>query len=150
MSGYDDYDFISPDFKTDYSIYDGFVSLDEPAYSGDFSESIVIQGILDSKDKSANKHAAYFEYDYGNLIIKNNAVDNDLKILLIKDSFSLPFAAFLSTCVNELHLADLRDDGWRAEDAVTVAQYAENGDFDCVVVMYNPEVFDTVMFDFGG
>ncbi|MBQ9940622.1 MAG: hypothetical protein IJO74_03690 [Clostridia bacterium] len=143
IAGYDDYDFISPDFETDYTVYDGIVSLDNPMRQGDFREAIVKQSILDSTDKSANKHASYFEYDYGNLIIKNNKVNNGIKILLIKDSFSLPFAAFLSTCVSEIHMIDLRDS---ASPAPT--EYAEKFDFDCVMVMYNPEVFDTVLFDF--
>jgi len=144
ISGYDDYTFIKPDFETDYTIYDALSSPEVCMWQGDFMNSIVRQYILDSTDKSANKHAAYFEYDYGNLIIKNNKIDNDTKILLIKDSYSLPFAAFLSTCVGELHMMDLRD----AATPVP-AQYVEQYDFDCVIVMYNPEVFGTKMFNFG-
>lgn len=144
VSGYDDYDFIEPDFETDYMVYDALTSVETPAYQGDFMSSIVRKYIVDSTDKTANKHAAYFEYDYGNLIIKNNKAGNDTKILLIKDSYSLPFAAFLSTCVGELHMIDLRD----AQSPIP-AEYVEKYDFDCVIVMYNPEVFGTKMFNFG-
>lgn len=144
LSGYDDYTFIQPNFDTDYTIYNALVSLENPAYEGDFMTAIVRRYILDSTDKAANKHAAYFEYDYGDLIIKNNLIDNDIKILLIKDSFSLPFAAFLSECVSELHMVDLRDDA-----APVPSEYVEKYDFDCVLVMYNPEVFGTKMFNFG-
>lgn len=144
VSGYDDYEFIAPNFGTDYTIYDAIVSKKQPAFSGDFMSAIAKPRILESTDKEANKHAAYFEWDYGNIVIKNNNCDNDVKILLIKDSFALPFAAFLSTCVSELHMMDLRDAA-----APVPAEYVEENDFDCVIVMYNPEVFGTKMFDFG-
>ncbi len=144
LSGYDDYTFIQPSFETDYTVYNALASLENPAYEGDFMSAIVRRYILDSSDKAANKHAAYFEYDYGDLIIKNNKIDNDIKILLIKDSYSLPFAAFLSTCVSELHMVDLRD-----SEAPIPSEYVEKYDFDCVIVMYNPEVFGTKMFNFG-
>ena len=74
--------------------------------------------------------------------IKNNSAENDIKLLIIKDSFALPLAAYLSTCISELWLLDPRDTG---------APIAENvmreHDFDAVIVMYNTEVFDDAHFD---
>lgn len=79
----------------------------------------------------------------GNLIIKNKKIDNDIKILMVKDSYALPVAAFLSTCVSELHMVDLRD-----TPTVKLNDYINEHDFDAVVVMYNTEVFNDIMFEF--
>lgn len=62
---------------------------------------------------------------------------------MIKDSYALPVAAFLSTCVSELHMVDLRD-----TPKVKLNEYINEHDFDAVFVMYNTEVFNDVMFGF--
>ena len=70
-------------------------------------------------------------------------VDNNYKMLMIKDSYALPVAAFLSTCVSEIHMVDLRD-----TPTVNLEKYIENNKFDAVVVLYNTEVFNDTMFNF--
>lgn len=144
ISGLDDYTFIYPAFITDYDIYNQNFSPDEPQNSGSFYNVIVNEPLLALDDATLNKHAVYFEWDYGNLIVKNKIIDNDIKILLIKDSFSLPFAAFMSTCVSEIHMIDVRD-----ESAPIVSEYVREHDLDMVIVIYNTEVFGNNMFDFG-
>lgn len=141
-AGLDDYSFIYPKFETDYTVYNGAVSLTEPKSEGDFIKALTAEHILLDNDVTANKHAAYFEWDYGNLIIKNNNVNNGIKLLLIKDSFSLPLAAFLSTSVSELHMVDLRD-----SNGLVPAEYAVQNDFDAVIILYNTEIFDDPMFN---
>lgn len=143
VSGLDDYTFIEPDFKTDYKIYNGITSKTTPIFKGNFHQAIVKDNILTSKDVTSNKHATYFEWDYGDLIIKNTLIDSDVKILLIKDSYSLPLAAFLSTCVSEVDMVDLRD-----SPKVDLQKKINEGDFDVVLVLYNTEVFNETMFGF--
>lgn len=143
VSGLDDYTFIEPNFETNYLIYDGLVSTDIPAFSGDFRKAIVKEYILNNDDVTSNKHATYFEWDYGNLIIKNTLQSNDLKVLLIKDSYSLPMAAFLSTVVEELHMIDMRD-----ASTITLLDYVQAHGIDIVIVMYNTEAFNYTMFNF--
>lgn len=143
VSGLDDYTFIEPNFKTDYKIYNGVTSKTNPIFKGNFHKAIVKDNILTSNDVTSNKHATYFEWDYGDLIIKNTLIDNDVKILLIKDSYSLPLAAFLSTCVSELDMVDLRD-----TPKVDLQKKIADGDFDVVLVLYNTEVFNETMFGF--
>lgn len=144
VAGVDDYTFIAPKFSIDYEVYDMIASPNEAVFKGGFYDCIAKSYILENPDISTNRHGAYFEYDYGCLVIKNNSVDNDIKIMLIKDSFSLPFAAFLSTCVSELHMIDLRD-----ENTPIASQYAMENDFDAVIMMYNTEVFNDEMFSLG-
>lgn len=141
VAGLDDYVFIEPKFETNYEIIDG--SIKKVISSGDFRSAIVIDKILNSDDVEANKHATYFEWDYGNLIIKNNIVQNNLKILLIKDSYALPVAAFLSSAIKELHMVDLR-----AVPTVDLKKYVEGNNFDVVVMLYNTECFNDTMFHF--
>lgn len=142
VSGLDDYTFISPRFNTNYTLYNGLADREKPAFEGDFMTAIAKPDILNSEDVEANKHAAYFEWDYGNLIIKNHLAENDTKIMLIKDSYSLPLAAFLSTCVSELHMIDMREAG------TSPTQYIAENDIDMVIVLYNAEGFENKMFDF--
>ena len=77
---------------------------------------------------------AYFGGDYPEVIIKNNTLNNG-KILLIKDSFSLPFAAYLSTVVGEIHMIDLR-----YYKQQTVLDYIDDYQPDMVIILYNPSV----------
>lgn len=143
VSGLDDYTFIEPNFETNYKIFNGVTSKTEPIFSGNFDKAIVKENILNGSDVTLNKHASYFEWDYGDLIIKNTLIDNDIKILLIKDSYSLPVMAFLSTCVSEIHSVDLRD-----IPCVNLSEYINEYDFNAVIMMYNTEVFNDTMFNF--
>lgn len=143
VSGLDDYTFIEPNFETNYNIYNGLISTEDTIFSGDFRTSIVKENILTNEDVTSNKHATYFEWDYGNLIIKNTLIDNDLKVLMVKDSYAIPVAAFLSTCISELHMVDLRE-----VPPVNLTQYIDKYNFDAVLIMYNTEVFNNTMFTF--
>lgn len=141
LSTIDDYLLIYPKFDTDYEVING--AQNTTIATGDFLNSIVINKILDNPDIKTNRYATYFEWDYGNLIIKNNTCDNNIKILMIKDSFALPVAAYLSTCVKEIHMVDLRDN-----EAVNLTEYVQNYDFDIVMMLFNPETFNSTMFNF--
>lgn len=118
LSGLDDYTFFEPKFDTAYDVYlppfetngaDGTDGADAPRWTGTFREALVRENVLYSDDHEANRYASYFQYDYGELVIVNRNADNDLRIALIKDSFSLPLAAFLSTVVKEIDMIDCRD-----------------------------------------
>ena len=142
-AGLDDYTFLSPLFATDFTLVDRISDPDHPLRTGDFMEAIVDTGVLTSTNVTDNKHASYFTWDYGNLVIYNHKEEDGLRILLVKDSFALPFGAFLSCAVSELHMVDLRDSG-----APAVAEYARENQIDAVIVMYNTEVFGSDMFRF--
>ena len=71
----------------------------------------------------------------------NHLIDNDVKLLLIKDSYALPVAAFLSTCIKTVDMVDLRDTP-KADLSIIL----KNNQYDLVITMYNTEVFDDNMF----
>ena len=64
------------------------------------------------------------------------------KILIIKDSFSLPVYSFLSLGIKEVRAIDMRlfDEN--------VVEYAAAYNPDLVILMYNADSFAPPMFDF--
>ena len=139
----DDYTFIEPNFDTKYTLYNGVVSLEEPLKQGNFQNAIAISSILNSKDNQTNRHSAYFEWDYGFLRVCNELIDNDYKILFIKDSYSLPVVAYLSTCISQIDMVDLRD-----TPKADVKKMIDENNYDIVIQIYNTEVFNDTMFSY--
>lgn len=143
ISGLDDYRYIKPNFTTDYEIFNMLYNEEEAFKSGDFSQSIEVSKLITSEDYNTNRYSAYFQWDYGNLIINNKLVDNDYRVLIVKDSYSLPVAAFLSTAVRQLHMIDMRE-----ATEIDIADYSKKHDIDAVIVMYSSGAFKDEMFDF--
>ncbi len=75
---------------------------------GTFEEAIVKRHLLDEKDIFTNRYAAYFGADYPEVIVENHLANSNKKVLILKDSFAIPFSAFLSTMVGETRLLDTR------------------------------------------
>ncbi len=141
--GLDDYDFIYPDFETNYTItYQTFKGTE--VKTGDFMTTMVIQSHLNmSLPPSTNRYASYFGEDYPAVIIQNNLVDTG-KILLIKDSYSLPVAAFLSTTVHELCMLDPR-----YYTDMSIFDYINQYQPDLVILMYSSSALsDLSVFQF--
>ena len=105
--GVDDYTLMLPNYETNYS-----VTINKSNAStheeGTFEEAVVKYNLLNTDDIFTNRYAAYFGADFPEVIVKNNLADNDMKVLIFKDSFGLPFSAFLSTMVGETRLLDTR------------------------------------------
>jgi hypothetical protein len=130
-AGIDDYNLITPNFDTKYRVTIN-KSDTSTVYTGDFSEAILHQTLLGtSKSVYTNRYATYFGGDYPEVIIKNEAAPNDKKILIIKDSFALPFTAFLSTMTSEIRMLDLR-----YYEAEQLQQYIETFEPNNVLYVY--------------
>lgn len=107
--GVDDYTLILPDYDTDYTVTIKKNSTLEPSVrEGTFEKTIIQQDLIKDEDIFTNRYAAYFGADYSEVILNNNKSENDLKVLIFKDSFALPFSAFFSTMVSETRLIDTR------------------------------------------
>ncbi len=143
FGGVDDLVIYTPKFKTDMSFY---LPKYRTYYSGSFSDAVIRSDFLDTPDHfNENAYCAYIGGDYPLVHHVNRLAKNDLKVLLIKDSFSLPFQSFLSTAVRELDVLDPR----HYKDS-TVAEYIAASKPDIVIMMTNPSVFgDTVYHQFG-
>ena len=84
-----------------------------------------------SKENLRDKYALFL---YGNnplTIIKNNAIKNDKKILVIKDSFANSLIPFLTQNYEEIHVVDLRSFSSK------LSEYLDENTFDNILILYN-------------
>lgn len=105
--GVDDYTLMLPKFDTNYTVTINKTN-NSTVTEGTFEEAIVKRHLLDEKDIFTNRYAAYFGADYPEVIVENHLANSDKKVLILKDSFAIPFSAFLSTMVGETRLLDTR------------------------------------------
>ncbi len=142
LAGLDDYTYIEPAFETAYEVFYPPESREKPYWTGDFHATMVRDSLLYSEDVTANRYASYFQYDYAELIIRNTGCDNGVRIAVVKDSFALPFTAFLSTAVSEITMFDLRAFEGNLTDALVAY------DPDLVLILYGNGSFSEVMYQF--
>ncbi len=144
LAGLDDYTYLEPAFATSYDVFYPPTSRETPYWTGDFHATMVRDTLLYAEDVTANRYASYFQYDYGELIIRNLLAENDLRVAIVKDSFALPFTAFLSTAVGEITMYDLRE----FEGSLTETLIAY--DPDLVLILYGNGSFSDAMYQFEG
>ena len=82
-----------------------------------------------------NKYACYFGGDFPEIIIQNEKSLSDKKVLVVQDSYGLPFSAFMSLRIKELRMIDLRHFEGNEID------YMREYNPDVVIMMYNPSSF---------
>lgn len=141
--GIDDYEWLLPRFETDFQ-----VTIDGAEASGNFETTIFLKEKVDkTKKPSTNRYYAYFGDDHGEKIIINKRVEKG-RVLLLQDSFGIPFSAFLALGVHELRVLDLRS--FREQ---TLKEYVSDWKPDVVVLLYNPMSYtkkrEHTMFEFG-
>lgn len=143
--GVDDFTVIYPKFKTDYSYKAVSPGVNIETF-GRFEDALLNGYAFNLKDYDSIMNTdKYFSYLYGNqakVTIHNNQITNGYRVLMIKDSMSVPMASFLSTVVSELVLIDPR---YYQED---IAQYAHEEKFDIVLVSIYPPNLTEEFFDF--
>lgn len=127
--GLDDFTVITPNFDTDYHIY-GIDGNEER--QGSFEEAVLDDELLDF-DASVweNHYAGYWGQDDAKVVADNLLNDDGAKVLLIKDSYGLPYGAFLSAMTDSLTIVDLR-----YYDIGELQNYIQKSDFDLVIVLY--------------
>lgn len=130
-TGVDDYTLLTPLFDTNYNV-EIHKSDSVKTYEGDFEETIIKANLLDENESVyTNRYATYFGGDYPEVRIENRNKAAGHKVLIIKDSFALPFSAFLSTMFAETRLLDLR-----YYDADKLESYIEEYNPDVVLFVY--------------
>lgn len=126
--GSDDFTFIYPKFVTDFTMT---WSLEDSTFtkSGRFEVTLANpsylqhQGVFDAK---SDTYSMYLDGNAAFTSIHNELVNNDIKVLFIKDSFALPFAAFFA---NHVEQTDLIDPRYYQGDLAT---FLANSDYDYV------------------
>lgn len=100
------------------------------------------------EEKTGFKPASYVTYigdDYPVVQHRNRAPVSDLKLLIIKDSYTLPVQAYLSTVFREIDVLDPR-----FVTDCTVAEYIAQTEPDLVILMLSPSAIGTEHYlDFG-
>jgi hypothetical protein len=143
--GVDDFTLIYPKFTTEYN-YTAVSPGVNIETSGRFEDALLNGYAFNLKDYDSIMNAdKYFSYLYGNqafVSIVNQNNPDGIKVLMIKDSMSVPMASFLSTVVKEIVLIDPR---YYKED---IAQYAHEEKFDLVLVSIYPPNLTDEFFDY--
>lgn len=101
-------------------------------YSGDFEQAYIREDLL-KIDSYLNKYDTYLnEGTYENVSV-NHISPNDLKVLLISDSFSRPLHAFMSNNFQEVRSLDPQEGRYNESFIDYIMEYSP----DIVIVMYD-------------
>lgn len=129
FSGLDDLPVIVPSFDTDIRVEMDYVDWDK---RGDFSTAF-----LNEERLEVNPYAIYLTSDLETKIT-NYLAPNDTSVFIIKDSFALVMAPFLSLHYRDVYLYDMRIDGC---DSYDLERKLQEIDPDVVICFYNPAMF---------
>lgn len=143
--GIDDFTLIYPKFTTSYNFYCSMDGQYEFNKTGRFEEALLDVSRLYEEDPYSGERNKYSTYLFDNNsleIIKNNLNTNGPKIALIKDSFSLPLAAFLSNVCSEVQLIDPR---YYKGD---IAEYVKQNNFNYVFISVTPSLLTEEFFPY--
>ena len=128
-TGKDDADFILPLHSPQYTV---IVPEDKLTLNGDF-RSTVLRPL--ERGQCWNYGSFTGRESFLTIIINHNPIE-DKKILIVKDSFSLPFQAFLSTIFRQLDIIDLRNPGTES-----LTNYIQRTKPDMVIFLYNADSY---------
>ena len=130
--GLDDFTLLSPAFETDFHVelkeQDGEVVEKD----GGFDDVLLDQTMLTDPDVYTNRYGAYWGKDYPWVLADNLNNDSGATLLIIKDSYSLPFGAFLATAADKLYMVDLR-----YFDIADLSGYIQEIAPDAIIIMYS-------------
>lgn len=109
--GVDDFTLIYPKFKTDFSFF--FKNYDyEFSTEGRFEYSLLNMGPWNYEgnpyDKENDKYETYLYGNLGFVRITNQQNTDGPKVLIVKDSYMVPVAAFLANVCSEVFVVDPR------------------------------------------
>ena len=136
LAGTDTVELIVPDYPTDFTVeYKTKTLKNKITREGPFSGSVI-----DSKNPGYNM---YITSDNSYIHVVNNMNKNGRRVMLIKDSFGVPVAAWLALVCGELWVVDVR----YAQEQSVCSMVDSNG-IDSVVMIYNPGMLGSDMFRF--
>lgn len=143
--GVDDFTVVFPKFKTNYTFYyrtgDHEVNL-----KGRFEDILINSHVLNNDrniySTESDKYSSYLMGNQGVVHITNEDNKNGIKVMFIKDSYTVPLAAFLSTAVSDVYMIDPRSyDG-------DITEYINNTELDVVIVSFYPQNLTEEFFKF--
>ncbi len=134
FGGVDDVILYLPKFSSQMSMA---IHKHRQLHKGNFESAHIRRKYIDNSPDyyRTNAYVVYGGGDYPFVHMRNMSAPSSLKVMLIKDSFSLPFSAFLSTIFQEIDLVDARHIKGKG---LTPAEYALYTKPDVVIQMNNP------------
>ncbi len=131
--GLDDFTLLTPAFETDLQVviddYDGKRQFTK---EGSFNDVLLDWDMLNDEDVYTNRYGAYWGADYPIVLADNCQNEEGPTVLIVKDSYSLPYGAFLATMVDKLYMVDLR-----YYDLANLAGYIDEIQPDVILIMYS-------------
>ena len=138
FSGVDDLDYSIPTFETEMSRY----SLGVWTIKGDFRKACIREWFLENSDYfRMDNYNRYLGGGYPLTYHRNRHAENQMKLLLIRDSFMLPVECFLSTEFTSIDVLDPREYGGMSE-----MDYAALNPPDMVILMVNPGILTSTYY----
>lgn len=132
--GADDFELITPKFRTDLIEEQ---PLKNEIRQGSFEDTVLFLDNMKKDYYNVTPYATYSGGDFRLQIIKNNLNPDGKKILLIRDSFAGVVSPFLSLQTSELHICDMRNFEYFVGDKINVEDYIKKIKPDYVIVLYS-------------
>lgn len=131
--GLDDFTLLTPAFETDFQvILDDYDSEEQTIREGSFADTLLDWDMLNDESVYTNRYGAYWGADYPTVLADNRQNEDGPTVLIVKDSYSLPYGAFLATMVDKLYMVDLR-----YYDLANLAGYIKEIQPDVILIMYS-------------
>lgn len=106
-------------------------------FRGDFTEANIRAKYIEEKNYFGySAYDVYIGGDYPLVQHRNSNAPSPLKVMMLKDSFTLPLQAYLSTAFQEIDVIDPRH-----FSECTIAEYVERTGPDIVILAINPSQF---------
>ncbi|AAK79532.1 hypothetical protein BJV85_002431 [Clostridium acetobutylicum] len=144
-SGDDDFILAYPKFKTSYNYYSKTGKLIFNM-NGRFEEVLLTTSPFSSKykeyDTEGDKYSMYLLGNQGITHITNKNNPNGPKMLFVKDSLTVPLAAFLSTVCSDVYLVDPR------YYSGSIPKFVNSVKVNYVFISYSPQDLSTDFFNF--
>ena len=137
FGGVDDITYYTPKFETNMSC--AVPMIHYAFYHGDFSDAILRMEHIETRDLfQLSPYCVYIGGDYPVVQHRNADAPNKLKVVMIKDSFTLPMQAYFSTIFQEVHVLDPR-----YMTSCNVSEYITMCQPDLVMVMISADMLGT-------
>jgi hypothetical protein len=143
--GIDDLNLIVPDFPTDFTVS---IPADNETRNGTFEEAILEPSQLEKKDYYNLIPYDVYGFNHREKNIYNHSAPNDVKILVVSDSYAISVNPFLSLNSKELHIADVRNYEWFVGDKLNLNEYIPKIKPDYVIIIYKGVRCGDGSFDF--
>ena len=141
--GLDDIEILNPKFDTDFYFW-GVSDNGEEIREGDFWHSMYLWDNLKTRsDFVNNSYSTYIGKEYSINTITNRMAKNDLKVLIIRESFSCVLTPFISLNSKETTSIDLRR--YKEQSIIDLCRETKP---DVVLLPYNPSAFSMKQFEF--